>query len=374
MALYDTPIYIVPCGLNYFQGHRFRGSVLVQFGRPYLIPKSLVELYNQKDQRRRACNMLLQIVKSNLETVITTAPNHEHLQNIKLTRKLYQPSGLVLTSEQYLELHHRFLLGFQTMKDHPLLLQYLVDINAYRADLKALGLDDKHLEESSPLSNFQLFGIILLRLIVVLTTLCLALPGGLLNLPVALTARYVAVKHAKSALKDSEVKIEAKDVLASKKVIVAICFFPALYAFYTFLTYWYWGLKMAVCFSIAFPIVSVASILVAEEGISIAISLLVMLQLGRYAEKIEDLRNVRKALQKRIRDAVKQFGANFAGEENLEDWRIIKEDEIERSENAEKMKAQPGIRAKKPKRFSKQQQSKEITDAEWEEMKDVLGS
>jgi hypothetical protein len=47
------------------------------------------------------------------------------------------------------------------------------------------------------MSNFQLFGIIFARLIVVITTLCLALPGSILNLPVALTARYVAVKHAK---------------------------------------------------------------------------------------------------------------------------------------------------------------------------------
>jgi hypothetical protein len=72
---------------------------------------------------------------------------------------------------------------------------------------------------------------------------------------------------------------------------------------------------------------------------------------------------------------VNSHSSSFSGEEDLENWRIIKEDEIERSESAENAKKlNAGIRAKKPERFSKQKQSKEITDDEWEEMKDVFGS
>jgi hypothetical protein len=74
------------------------------------------------------------------------------------------------------------------------------------------------LEDTSVHSNFALFLIIIIRLIVVVTSLIFALPGSILNSPTALTARYVAVKHAKEALQSSEVKIKANDVLASKKV------------------------------------------------------------------------------------------------------------------------------------------------------------
>ena len=91
------------------------------------------------------------------------------------------------------------------------------------------------MEDSTTNSTVTLIFIIVIRLIVVLTTLFLALPGSILNLPTAITgilfllclslnffhiiARYVATKHAAEALKSSEVKIEAKDVLASKKVL-----------------------------------------------------------------------------------------------------------------------------------------------------------
>jgi glycerol-3-phosphate O-acyltransferase/dihydroxyacetone phosphate acyltransferase len=376
MVKYDTPVYIVPCGLNYFHGHRFRGSVLVQFGRPYLIPKSLAELYDVKEERRRACNMLLEIIKANLETVITHAPDQEQLQNIKLIRKLYQPTGVVLTSEQYLELHHRFLHGYQKLKEinSELVENYLADINNYRRELNTLGLDDRHMEDSTTNSTVTLIFIIVIRLIVVLTTLFLALPGSILNLPTAITARYVATKHAAEALKSSEVKIEAKDVLASKKVIVAICMFPVLYTLYTFLVFWFYGLYSAVFFFVCFPIVTVATILVAEEGISIAWSLVVMLHMKNYATKIEELKEMRKNLQKRIRDAVKQFGSSVTGIESgeFEDWRIIKEDQIEEADKSPESNS-PAIRVKKQRHFDKHLPTdKTITDAEWEELKDVF--
>ena len=49
-------------------------------------------------------------------------------------------------------------------------------------------------------------------------SLALALPGSLLFAPVGIAARILANKWAKDALKASEVKIEAKDVLGSNKV------------------------------------------------------------------------------------------------------------------------------------------------------------
>lgn len=67
MEKYGQPVNIVPCGLNYFQGHRFRGNCLVEFGRPYQIPMSMVKLY--KENRRQACTQLLALIKEYMETV-----------------------------------------------------------------------------------------------------------------------------------------------------------------------------------------------------------------------------------------------------------------------------------------------------------------
>jgi glycerol-3-phosphate O-acyltransferase/dihydroxyacetone phosphate acyltransferase len=60
-------VTIVPCGLNYFHGHRFRSHVLVEFGKPVEITDDLLELY-AKD-RRAAYSEVLQLVEKRLKSV-----------------------------------------------------------------------------------------------------------------------------------------------------------------------------------------------------------------------------------------------------------------------------------------------------------------
>lgn len=60
-------VNIVPCGLNYFHGHRFRSHVLVEFGKPVEITDDLLELY-AKD-RRAAYSELLHTVEKRLKSV-----------------------------------------------------------------------------------------------------------------------------------------------------------------------------------------------------------------------------------------------------------------------------------------------------------------
>lgn len=89
---HNIPIQIVPCGLTYFSGHRFRGRVIVEFGKPITIrPPPLVkgnmtppgrgdegeELArkyatqgpNAARQRRAACGELLLKVEHSLRSV-----------------------------------------------------------------------------------------------------------------------------------------------------------------------------------------------------------------------------------------------------------------------------------------------------------------
>ena len=42
---------IVPVGLNYYRGHRFRGSVFVEYGEPIRVPPGLVDAYAAPAQR-----------------------------------------------------------------------------------------------------------------------------------------------------------------------------------------------------------------------------------------------------------------------------------------------------------------------------------
>lgn len=72
MSKYGKSVYIVPCGLNYFSGHRFRGNSLLEFGKAFKIPMTFAEQYKQN--QRAACDALLGIIKQHMDVVITQAP------------------------------------------------------------------------------------------------------------------------------------------------------------------------------------------------------------------------------------------------------------------------------------------------------------
>lgn len=67
MQKFKTPVHIVPVGLNYFAGHRFRGSALVEFGRPYKVPMELADLY--ATDKRKACAPVLNTVEDLMNSV-----------------------------------------------------------------------------------------------------------------------------------------------------------------------------------------------------------------------------------------------------------------------------------------------------------------
>jgi glycerol-3-phosphate O-acyltransferase / dihydroxyacetone phosphate acyltransferase len=74
----DSPISLVPCGLNYTHRGKFRSRVLVEYGPPIEIPKRLVNLY-QAGQRSEAVRELLQEIKQCLVSVTLTATDEETL-------------------------------------------------------------------------------------------------------------------------------------------------------------------------------------------------------------------------------------------------------------------------------------------------------
>ena len=55
---FDVNVPIVPVGLNYFRGHRFRGRVVVEFGQPIYLDKALIQKY--KESKREVGNVLIQ--------------------------------------------------------------------------------------------------------------------------------------------------------------------------------------------------------------------------------------------------------------------------------------------------------------------------
>jgi len=283
--------------------------------------------------------------------------------------KLYQPTDIQLTTEQYIALHQRFVLGHKKFKDMPEVQHLYEQVRSYKNELDNLGLRDGHIEESTAINGFQAFWLVTVRFVLCVVTLVLALPGFVLNLPIGITARKLAQKHQKEALAASEVKISGLDVVASKKVTIAIVLTPPLYIFYSSIVWWLFGNKAAILTFFGLFALTSATIRCAEEGLSMARSLRAIFKIRWIGSKMTDLSRQRKSLQAQIRDIVSRLGPELREEgESFENWRIIKEEQIK----ADHPGYTPNLTGRGHKPFKTiNPWDTPISEEEWKEMQEV---
>jgi glycerol-3-phosphate O-acyltransferase/dihydroxyacetone phosphate acyltransferase len=81
MAEYPTcKVKIVPVGLSYFNAHRFRSRVVVEFGQSFDVPSEYVEMFTQKGEaKREAVGKLLDLIRRQLKAVTQQAPDYDTL-------------------------------------------------------------------------------------------------------------------------------------------------------------------------------------------------------------------------------------------------------------------------------------------------------
>eukprot|EP00595_Chromulina_sp_UTEXLB2642_P003249 CAMPEP_0196763192 /NCGR_PEP_ID=MMETSP1095-20130614/3622_1 /TAXON_ID=96789 ORGANISM="Chromulina nebulosa, Strain UTEXLB2642" /NCGR_SAMPLE_ID=MMETSP1095 /ASSEMBLY_ACC=CAM_ASM_000446 /LENGTH=332 /DNA_ID=CAMNT_0042115885 /DNA_START=280 /DNA_END=1275 /DNA_ORIENTATION=+ len=111
---FDINVPIVPVGLNYFRGHRFRGRAVVEFGEPIRVTKSLQDTY--KISKRSAYRTLLSQVEDGMRSVLVTAPNYEELKLIHTVRRLYQRAGSLSTYQKQ-DLSRRFATAYRVLRE-----------------------------------------------------------------------------------------------------------------------------------------------------------------------------------------------------------------------------------------------------------------
>jgi hypothetical protein len=158
----DMELNIVPVGLNYFAGDRFRSRVYVDYGRPIAVTKELAAQYLQVgawpdngswsgdcegvetgrpphrdvkggEAKRAAVSHIMDEIKAELDTLTLTADNHEILkvrcallpwimrpyfmagcpatQIVWAARRLYMPTNMPADPKERLRLSHLFLEG-----------------------------------------------------------------------------------------------------------------------------------------------------------------------------------------------------------------------------------------------------------------------
>ncbi|KAJ5190749.1 uncharacterized protein N7498_009734 [Penicillium cinerascens] len=318
----DCGLKIVPCGMNYFHAHKFRSRAVIEFGNPIEVPKEIVEQFKQGD-RRESVGALLDIIYQSLVAVTVTSPDYETLMVIQAARRLYNNKGKKLPLPMVVELNRRLVKGYAHFKDDPRIVSLRKSIVNYNKQLRILGIRD-HQVQYAKFSIVQVIATLIYRLGKLALLTIGTLPGLLLFTPVFVATKYLSMKKSKEALAASSVKLQGRDVMATWKLLIALAFAPAVYAFYTAMfTYWTYRnriqgfvpdwvpLWLVVMIGVViFPTVSFAALRIGEVGMDIVKSLrpLVLSLNPSSANTLVKLRAKRAMLAQQVDEAINTLG------------------------------------------------------------------
>ena len=323
----NMPLRLVPVGLNYFSGHRFRSRVFVDIGEPLTVPADLLPRYKQGgDEKRAATNELMTIVNTALSAVTISAPDYDTLEFFWTLRRLVRSASAPMSLDDQTELARRFATGYDRVlpdgrlwKDTERVRTVRVLTAEYNNKLKSLLLRDyqvanvlRHMTRGKALCLF------LGRFIMLLAAFILWLPMTLLSLPLLVLTRLVSATKAKQAVAKSSVKIHGNDVAATWKVLVALILAPVLWITYTSLSgtlaayagldaAWEQETRLLTFFLL--PLLAYAFILLSEQMLAIVRSLLPLLVIAGSPAKAQELIEQRHQLQLAMRTLVDdEFG------------------------------------------------------------------
>ena len=287
-------VTIIPCGLNYIHRHRFRSQVLIEFGEPIVINDEWLGRYEEDEQD--AVRALTEHLADAIRAVTINAPDWSTLRFVQTARRLYKPTGVVLSPKEYTELNRRFIEGYLAASDDPELAAFRRDAENYQTRLDVLGIKDHQLrkEISIPKAAHRLT----MRAIGVLLVLPLALPGALLHLPFGWFAAAVGNRFSYE-----------QDDIATLKVISTMAVLPLIFIGIGILVGREFGPWWAVAAIVGFMLSFYASVWLLEVQAYLLFSIVSILRQTRLRAEIEALRDIRANLVERIRASVNRLAA-----------------------------------------------------------------
>jgi|SRR5215469_8604550 len=242
------------------------------------------------------------------------------------------------------ELNRRLVKGYTRYKDDPRIIKMKKSVLDYNRRLLALNIRD-HQVEYAKLPLIKVFATLIYRF----TKLCLlsigTLPGLVLFSPVFIAGKLTSIKKAKEALAASTVKIQARDVMATWKLLVGMALAPALYTFYNILlAFWTYHNRIQgyvpewvplwavfVFGYILFPTITYAALRFGEIGMDIFKSLwpLIVALSPQQSNVLVRLRQRRSELAAEVTDLINTLGPEMFPD--FEHTRIIHDPSTEQN-------------------------------------------
>lgn len=224
-------VNVIPVGLNYFHAHKFRLRVVVEFGKAIRVSKKDGVKYEHNS--RDVANKLLELITLRLKEVTVTCDDYDTLMAVQAARRLYTSGNREnIPLPLVVEMNRRLMRGYQEYSDRPDVQALRKAVGAYNKKLMRMELHDHQVESLTRSNRVAVFGMFVSRLFKVLLFMGLSMPGVFMFSPVFITARRISRQKAKEALAGSAVKIKAKDVIGTWKILVALGLAPMLYIFW----------------------------------------------------------------------------------------------------------------------------------------------
>lgn len=241
-------IRIVPTGLHYVRRHRFRTSVLVQFGEPIVVDAAW--LARADADEREAARALTDAIELGIRALTVNATDWETLRALDAVRRLYQPPKLALSEK--IELARRFNEHFPEVSKNPDVITLLDAIRLYEDRLTALGLSDRDLVSGA--SKRKLLRRVAVHSGLLLLWLPLALLGAPIHVPLGLLLRWLAYRFA-----------PRKDVVATTKFLMGLLLVAGVYGAVAAWAFWSLGLAAALQVALLLPLSGYATLTVVSR-------------------------------------------------------------------------------------------------------------
>ena len=288
----DNDVAIVPFGLTYLYRDRFRSQVLLQFAAPIPMDDARIAAY-QRDEVGTVRQLTAELGER-ITAVTLSAPDWATLRFIHAARRLYKPTSAKLTPASYVDLSRRFVERYALFAEKPDVQRLRVEVEAYQAELDGLGLKDHQL--SHPVSASNAIRRIVWRTVLVVVLFPLALPGGIVLLPVAWLAATVGSRFSYDS-----------DDIATLKVVTAVPVLLSTYALVAILAGVGLGWVWAVVALLIIPASFFATLFVLEKQAQLLISMRSLLRLARLSADIDALVARRGELVAAVRTAVDRY-------------------------------------------------------------------
>ncbi len=284
----DRPVYLVPSGLVYFTRHRFRSSVLVQFGAPI----EVVAAAHEGEDERTAARQITAQLEARLRALTVNADSWDTLRVLDAVRRLYQPEGISL--EDRVELARRFNTVYPTVAHHEEVQGLFQRVRGYQHRMSAVGLSDDNLKRELGLRDTLARAFAHLALLLFWAPLSLI--GAPIHAPLGLLFR-IAGRAASPR----------KDTVATTKFVIGFLTMLLVYGGLAALAAWKMGAWAGILVALILPLSGLAFVHVLGRIDALRHLLLTLVRVIRLRTEVAALRAERARLVTDVTAAVDRF-------------------------------------------------------------------